>query len=526
MNPHVSKDMNEIHRLLDMKILKLGSAVKFKMEDGWVDTTAGRLKIWEISGYLPDDFLNKGTIKKLITHINRNYEPAEALRRLKLVQQTGFEVSTQSGISLCYDDFKFDFGIDFKEVEGQLSKMDKDERVEYADKIINECTARWWNEVDKSNPLRKMGVSGARVTDTQVRQMIVAKGILGSMDGGIADYPIMESLTTGLGVNNYFQTCGPARRGLADNFFVVPASGYFARQLVTVARDLKMVEHDCETVDTIYVPIEVARGRHELGNPNILTKADVESRSGEMIKMRSPITCESGLGGVCQKCAGLDPATEQYWRIGMGLGTASGQHVSEPTTQLGLRGKHLSGGVTLAGLKKNVSNVLADTLKTLGGRGTHLIGPQLSDAKGFHEYYAEEKNWVIATTNILMEVHSIFGSAGTKIASVHFEMILRGCTDIVKLPDNTYGLRSLGAEGKVTPVHVHGYGRKVPSWLKRLGYGYTNEVIKKAVTSLEPSLGGYTEQIIMADFEHVEDLSEASEKQYRRDRLNEIKQES
>lgn len=502
---HVSKDMSEIYRLKEMKILKITSPVRFKMESGWVDTTVGRLIIWDISGYLPDDFLNKKTIKHLITHINRNFEPKEAVLRLKRIQQIGFETSTQTGLSLCYDDFKFDFGIDFKAVEGELSKMSVEERLEYGDKIINEATARWWNEVDKANPLRKMGVSGARVTDAQVRQMIVAKGLLGSMTGEIAPYPIMESLTTGLSTFNYFQTVGPARRGLADNYFVVPASGYFARQLVTVARDLKCVEHDCGTVNTIYVPIEFGRGRHELGNDDVLTKMDLQVRSGEMIKMRSPITCESSKGGVCQVCAGLDPATEDYWRIGMGLGTCSAQHISEPTTQLGLRGKHTSGSVTLASAKTKVSNTLADLLKLLGGRGTHLIGPQLSEIDGFNDYYSKEKDWLKATTNLLLKMESLVSGAGTSIASVHYEMILRGCTDIVKQGDGTMGLRSLGAHGKVQPTTVHAYGRKVPSWLKRLGYGYTNEVIKTAATTLEPSLGGYQEQIIMAQFEHLEE---------------------
>lgn len=497
----VSKSVRELHSFIDRREASLDTPVKFYFSDGCKDTTIGRVFIWEISGMLPDFVLDKKGVGKIVEYINREYSPAVALKRLKRLQDFGFETATLSSLSLCYDDCKFDFGIDFEELNRELLKIKSDEeRIKRADDVINECTDRWFNEVDRNNPLYRMGVSGARVSPPQVRSMIVAKGLLVNMVGEIGKFPVMESLSHGLSPINYFNTCGPARKGLAGNFFIVPATGYFTRQLVNCARELPIVEEDCGT--DCCIEINLAHGEYRYTPEGELITPDqlkVLKESGNTkIKIRSPITCQSTKGGVCSKCAGLDPATLKPWKVGFGIGTASAQHISEPSTQLGLRGKHGSGSTTLKEFENNVSNLFPNLLKTMGGVGTQGMSTNMGSCKGVSEILKDHKGDVLsAAVAIVEQAKDIFASGGIDIASIHFEMIERGCTDQVIKDDGSIGLRSHGESGKLMLKKVSQVPVSHPSWLKSIGNSHVEQRLKKAVYNREVTYDTVSERIMM-----------------------------
>ena len=60
------------------------------------------------------------------------------------------------------------------------------------------------------------------------------------------------------------------------------------------------------------------------------------------VKVRSVLTCES-LSGVCQKCYGLNLATNRIAQIGDAVGIMAAQSIGEPGTQLTLRTFHIGG---------------------------------------------------------------------------------------------------------------------------------------------------------------------------------------
>lgn len=496
----VSKSIRELHSLVDQQSATLDTEVKFYFSDGPVDTTVGKVFIWEISGLLPTFPLDKKGVSKVVEHINRNYSNEVAMKRLKRLQDFGFETATLSALSLCYDDCKFDFGIDFEELNRELLKMKSDEdRIKKADEVINDCTDRWFSEVDRNNPLYRMGVSGARVSPPQVRSMIVAKGLLVNMVGEIGKYPVMESLTHGLSPINYFNTCGPARKGLAGNFFIVPATGYFTRQLVNCSRELPIAEEDCGTDCGIEINVDHAEYRFNLEGKLLLPEDISELKKSDIskVKIRSPITCQSVKGGVCSKCCGMDPATLKPWRVGFGIGTASAQHISEPSTQLGLRGKHGSGSTTLKEFENNVSNLFPNLLKTMGGVGTQGMSTGMGTCKGVSEILKDNNGDVIsAAVAIVEQAKSIFASGGIDIASIHFEMIERGCTDQVVKDDGTIGLRSHGDSGKLMIKKVSQVPLSHPSWLKSIGNSHVEQRLKKAVYNRETSYDVVSEKIM------------------------------
>jgi DNA-directed RNA polymerase subunit beta' len=451
--------------------------------------------VYDITGVMLDKPMDKSVISDVISSMSDKFGKEDAIQRLKRLQDLGFQHSTQSGLSLCYDDMKFDFGVDFDKIDHDLSKMSKQERLEYADKVINDCVDKWFREVDRNNPLFIMSASGARVTPVQVRQMIVAKGLLSSMTGEIAEYPIMESLSSGMGTFNYFRTCGPARRGLADNFFVVPAGGYFSRQLVTTSRDLVVSELDCGATKGIPMRSEFTRGRIKAGT-NILIDTNKDQLPGEIKYIRSPTVCESK-SGVCARCCGFDPATKQYWRIGLGLGTVSAQHISEPVQQKSMQGKHQSGGTTLKTNTNKITNVLGDVMRFFEGKGTTFINSSESTVETITSIFEKYTNYEEFCFESLNYIMNILENAKINIAPIHLEMIIRGCTDIVMMADGNLGLRSSGDEGTIIINGVINTGKNYPSWLKRMGFGYINETINKAIFNHEETKGVLTEQIMI-----------------------------
>lgn len=494
-----SKDMNELHNLHILGHLKYTDPVTFKIDNQWVDTTYGRLMIWEISGLLINEPLNKSSVSKLVMHISHTFEKNLALKKLKQLQDIGFRVSTESGVSLCYDDFILpNFQDDITPLQNALikdSQVKKIDRLKMIDNKINEKVSEWKNGVDPNNSLYLMYKSGARVTDPQIRQILIAKGLLTEMDGSISDVAITGSLGRGLNPVDYFKTCGPARRGLANNFFVVPASGYFARQLVNCARDLVIMESDCGDTTGIEVEAKYAINKFTLDG-KVITKEYADEHPDELVTVRSALTCKCHKGGICKVCAGLDPATNTFFRKGFGIGTTAAQHLTEPATQLGLRGKHTSGSVNLNEYEHGIGNVLIDIIRSFGAVGTSFFAAGHSKSKTFQDFMDEEDDVLLAAVKHSEYIVDLYKSGGIKIAFLWPEIILRACTDLVKKKDGSIGLRSYGDKGEIMYVKVNKAATYYPSWLKSLGYGYIKQRLMTAVQNLEVSKGCYTERIM------------------------------
>lgn len=497
----VSKSVDELRLLFEMGHIKYNTPIHFRFPNGEkADTTYGRLLIWELSGLLINEPLDKKGVQRLVIHINENYPPEIALKKMKKLQDLAFKVATEGSVSLSMDDFKFDLEIDLGNIQRELDKqpdLDERQRLRIIDDTINKEVQRWIDTVDRDNPLYHMYKSGARVTPTQIRQMLIAKGLLTNMTGEIGKYAIPTSLASGLSPLDYFRTAGPARRGLANNFFVVPASGYFARQLVNAARDLPVVEFDCGTQEGIDIPAKLAHGRVIAARDEVFDLNEWEGSPDDVIKVRSPITCPSIHGGICAMCAGTDPSTGELWRVGIGLGTIAAQHISEPSTQLGLRGKHTSGSITLKDYDTSVDNVLGDIMHSFGGVGTMYVSTAHSTSETLFTMMQKHKGDVIkAAAELSVYINKLFSDMDVQVYSTHIETILRGCTDQVKMNDGKIGLRSFGCTGKIIPLKVSQVPTQHPSWLKSIAHGYVKQRLIRAVVNSEVSYGVYTERII------------------------------
>jgi len=187
--------------------------------------------------------------------------------------------------------------------------------------------------------------------------------------GEIIETPITANFREGLTVLQYFISTHGARKGLADTALKTADSGYLTRRLVDVAQDVIISQHDCGTVEGIYVTpiieagetIEPLRdriiGRVSLeklkdyeGNVIVDVNQEidedlasaVQAAGIERVKIRSVLTCESKRG-VCILCYGRNLGSGKMVEMGEAVGVIAAQSIGEPGTQLTMRTFHIGG---------------------------------------------------------------------------------------------------------------------------------------------------------------------------------------
>ena len=219
------------------------------------------------------------------------------------------------------------------------------------------------------NPIYIMADSGARGSKQQIRQLSGMRGLMAKPSGEIIETPITANFREGLTVLQYFISTHGARKGLADTALKTADSGYLTRRLVDVAQDVIISQHDCGTVEGIYVTpiieagetIEPLRDRI-IGRVSLEKLKDYEGKTIvevnqeidedlasaiqaagiEKVKIRSVLTCESKRG-VCILCYGRNLGSGKMVEMGEAVGVIAAQSIGEPGTQLTMRTFHIGG---------------------------------------------------------------------------------------------------------------------------------------------------------------------------------------
>ena len=218
--------------------------------------------------------------------------------------------------------------------------------------------------------------SGARGSESQLRQLAGMRGLIANTAGRTIEVPIRANYREGLTVLEYFISSRGARKGLADTALRTADSGYLTRRLVDVSQEVIIREEDChckEGIDVYDIKdgnevieelTERLTGRYLLNDfvdgetgelimscdrmmtedDAIRVKAAMDRMGMERIKIRSLLTCRSK-HGVCIKCYGSNLATGSPVTVGEAVGIIAAQSIGEPGTQLTMRTFH-TGGVT------------------------------------------------------------------------------------------------------------------------------------------------------------------------------------
>jgi len=234
-----------------------------------------------------------------------------------------------------------------------------------------------------------MANSGARGSFKQIRQLAGMRGLMANPKGEIIERPIKANFMEGLSVLEYFISTHGARKGLADTALRTADSGYLTRRLVDVSQDVIIREEDCDTPESIELPLKTVEGMNRAlygrivaddvhkplkdGKPGktvllekgalitvpVLRKLHEElEEHGDTfpVPVRSVLKCRSEFG-VCRTCYGIFLATGEMCEIGDAVGIIAAQSIGEPGTQLTMRTFH-TGGVAGADITHGLPRVV------------------------------------------------------------------------------------------------------------------------------------------------------------------------
>ena len=328
----------EVRAAFDQGALDLQAKIWVRMDGKRVETTTGRVLLWEIvPRRIGFDTINKVMDKKqlgnLIDLCYRLCGEKETVLLADRVRSLGYSFATRAGISISIKDMVIPkrktealarADKEVREIENQYleglitdgerynkvidiwAQVTEEVAIDMMGEISNETVSR---ETDKGteerkqpsfNPIYIMADSGARGSAQQIRQLAGMRGLMAKPSGEIIENPITANFREGLTVLQYFNSTHGARKGLADTALKTANSGYLTRRLVDVAQEAIITGFDCGTLDGIYIGSLVeggevieAMGERILGrvalddifdpyNNEVLVKANEEIDEGKV----------------------------------------------------------------------------------------------------------------------------------------------------------------------------------------------------------------------------------------------------
>ncbi|MSP33485.1 MAG: DNA-directed RNA polymerase subunit beta' [Rickettsiales bacterium] len=424
-------DDYEMEHALHIKALTIHDKILYRFvvkgKDGEktnikADTTPGRVAIYNA---LPEmmksdlEIANKVMTKKAVTNlidtVYRNCGQKETVMFCDRIMALGFKNACYAGISIGKDDMiipatkQKNVAESFAKVkrleqqyrEGLITTGERynkviDEWTHCTDKVSKEMMAMIssYNSPREANSIYMMADSGARGSETQIKQVAGMRGLMAKPSGEIIETPIVSNFKEGLSVTEYFISAHGARKGLADTALKTANSGYLTRRLVDVSQDCIVTIEDCGTTEGLIVEpvlddarVVVSLAEQVLGRvplEDVKSGKTIVAKAGEMIdeaiadaigksgiklmKTRSVLTCKAK-DGVCVKCYGRDLSNGDIVGIGEAIGVIAAQSIGEPGTQLTMRTFHI-GGAAQRGTDQSSISAISDAVVTFSSKGT------------------------------------------------------------------------------------------------------------------------------------------------------------
>jgi DNA-directed RNA polymerase subunit beta' len=395
----------EVRVAYDQGMVDLHASIKVRHEGERVETTVGRVLLYEI---VPDEVefasinrvMNKRALGDLVDITYRSSGNKSCVLLADRLKDLGFSMATKAGISIGIKDMEIPGGketllsaasdsvqqIQQQYENGFITNGERYNKVvdiwagvtdAIADQMMSNMATDNMADTDGKqrtvqsfNPIFMMADSGARGSAQQMRQLAGMRGLMAKPSGEIIETPITANFREGLTVLQYFISTHGARKGLADTALKTANSGYLTRRLVDVAQDTVITDRDCGTLDGIEITPLIEGGEviERLGDrvlgrvalddivdpftSDVLVPANaeideervetLESAGVERVKIRSVLTCQSPRG-VCALCYGRDLARGHIVNAGEAIGVIAAQSIGEPGTQLTMRTFHIGG---------------------------------------------------------------------------------------------------------------------------------------------------------------------------------------
>ena len=437
----IFSNIEELSIAYELGEVGIHAKIKIKINDKLYETTVGRVLLYEVMpSNIPFELVNRVMTKRateeLVDNCFRLAGGKSTVLLADRLRTLGFEYSTKAGISISIHDIKIPKGkkemlsqaqeevikVQNQYSQGLITDGERYNKVidiwaRTSDEIANEMMKNIsYEEIEdekgnintgtSSNSIYMMIDSGARGSQTQVRQLAGMRGLMAKPSGEIIETPITSNFREGLTVLQYFISTHGARKGLADTALKTANAGYLTRRLIDVAQDVMITEYDCGTLEGIVVRDLVEGGEiiervgqrvlgrvtlEEIKDPitgdMIVNENDEigeaaateidEAGSITEIKVRSVLTCEKKIG-VCKLCYGRNLSTGKLVNIGEAVGIVAAQSIGEPGTQLTMRTFHIGGAASARAAESTLENRHAGTIKfvnvkTVRNKDNHLV---------------------------------------------------------------------------------------------------------------------------------------------------------
>ena len=423
--------IEEVRMAYDFNEVGIHAKIRVRIDEKMHETTVGRMLLYEImprevAFELVNKVMTKRAIEELVDSCFRVAGGKSTVILADRLRTLGFQFSTKAGISISIDDMKIPkkkeqlINKAYNEVvkvqtqysQGLITDGERYNKVidiwaktsdEIAQEMLKELSIdilKDENEVEiqapSMNPIYMMVDSGARGSQTQVRQLAGMRGLMAKPSGEIIETPITSNFREGLTVLQYFISTHGARKGLADTALKTANAGYLTRRLIDVAQDATITEFDCGTIDGITVGALIEGGEiidrigerilgrvvlEDIRDPvtrKIIVRASEEideqaanaiDEAGSIteLKIRSVLTCEARQG-VCVLCYGRDLARGALVNIGESVGIIAAQSIGEPGTQLTMRTFHIGGAASQRVAESTLESRHEGVVKLIGVR--------------------------------------------------------------------------------------------------------------------------------------------------------------
>ena len=425
----VVANLEEAEHALSQGIIRHTTPIKVLMDDKIVDTTCGRLQLYNIIPKHPElsfDLVNKPMTSKEIQYLAymsflNAGEEATALF-LDDLMRLGFQHATLCGATFSYSDLPVPD--EKEELIEATNKMINEYQKQYMDGLIrederhNKVTSAWSKCADTiteklmerlaeqkpgqiMNPIYMMAISGARGSTLQLRQLAAMRGLIAKSDGSVQESPIIHSFIEGMNVREYILAAQGARKGISDIALKTANSGYLTRRLADTAQDCITKIEDCGTINGIKLTSLTKSGNTimKLGDRafgrtlaedlfdddgKLIAKAGdiVDTKIAKLIEenelisiiVRSPVTCQYSGAGICCKCYGYDLSSLKPVNKHVAVGIIAAQSIGEPGTQLTMKNFQSGGAAQNILSDSRISSICNGVVKMTGIRTAEVDG--------------------------------------------------------------------------------------------------------------------------------------------------------
>lgn len=292
--------------LKDLIKLHPSTKVEMKLKGKTIISTAGRIYF---NSMLPDwfPFIDQEVDKKKLNSILQKIiekSPNEYLNVLNNVMKLGFYYATLYPRAISLDIFTLP-----KKILKLKEKLMKEKNVFKQIEIINEMEKELKEYIKEKVPeLRDIVFSGSSKDISQLRQMMVAKGLFTDPEGKLLN-PVYKSLIDGYEPEDFFNASSGARKGLISKVKFTSKGGYAYRKMIYLMGNVFLSKNvrDCNT--KMFAKIKLTedlysrlKGRYIQNEQGGKLYPVTEEYVGKIISLRSPIFCKSL--DICRVCYG------------------------------------------------------------------------------------------------------------------------------------------------------------------------------------------------------------------------------